>query len=136
VFLVGVLLILPIGLIFVRAIVRVLKLPQWAVMSTVLMISVIGTYSVSRQITDLWALLGFGVLGYLLRKGDFPLAPLVVGFVLGPIFEKNFRRTGLVSQGDLAGYILERPIALTVLAVTAAFIVVPLLAQLRRRAVP
>lgn len=133
VFLIGALLLLPIGLLFVRAIVRVLALPQWAVMSVVLMISVVGTYAVSRQITDLWALFVFGIAGYLLRKADYPLAPLVVGFVLGPIFEKNFRRTGLVSQGDLFGYILERPIALSVLIVTAAFIVLPLFMRLRGR---
>lgn len=126
VFLFGAILLLPIGLVFVRAVVRILASPQWAVMSVVLMVSMVGTYAVARQITDLWALLVFGVAGYLLRKADYPLAPIVIGFVLGPIFEKNFRRTGLVAQGDMIGYIAERPIAVAVLLVTAGFVVVPL----------
>ncbi len=60
------------------------------------MISLVGTYSVSRQINDLWLLILFGLIGYVLRKANYPLAPLVIGFVLGPIFESNFRRTVLL----------------------------------------
>lgn len=127
VFFVGAVLILPLGFSFMRGIVGILKLPAWSIMSGVLMISIVGTYAVSRQITDIWMLLCFGIVGYLLRKSDYPLAPIVIGFVLGPIFEKNFRRTGLISQGDLFGYILERPITLGVLIVTLLFIFLPLL---------
>ncbi|MDB3936102.1 tripartite tricarboxylate transporter permease [Granulosicoccus sp.] len=127
VFIIGAILILPLGFLFMRGIVGILKLPTWSIMSSVLMISIIGTYAVSRQITDIWMLLCFGIVGYLLRKGDYPLAPIVIGFVLGPIFEKNFRRTGLISQGDLFGYIFERPIALGVLITTLIFIFVPVL---------
>jgi putative tricarboxylic transport membrane protein len=125
VFLIGAVLLLPLGFAFIRAIVGILKLPAWSVMSGVLMVSIIGTYAVSRQITDIWMLLFFGVVGFLLRKSDYPLAPIVIGFVLGPIFEKNFRRTGLISQGDLFGYIMDRPIALGVLTVTVLFIILP-----------
>ncbi len=125
VFLVGAILLLPLGFAFMRAIVGILKLPAWSIMSGVLMISVIGTYAVSRQITDIWMLLFFGIVGFLLRKADYPLAPVVIGFVLGPIFEKNFRRTGLISQGDLFGYIWDRPIALGVLSFTLLFVVLP-----------
>lgn len=119
VFLMGALLLLPLGLIYMRGIVGLLRLPLWAVMAGVLMISLIGTYAVSREILDLMMLLFFGVAGYLLRKADYPLAPLVVGFVLGPIFETNFRRTALVSQGDLIDYLSTRPISLFVLALIA-----------------
>jgi putative tricarboxylic transport membrane protein len=125
VFLIGAVILLPVGLLFVRSIVKLLQLPQWAIMSIVLMISIIGTYAVARQIMDLWLLLIFGVVGYILRKADYPLAPIVIGFVLGPIFEQNFRRTGLISQGDMLGHILDRPITLAVLAVTFAFILWP-----------
>ncbi len=130
VFLLGALFLLPLGLLFVRGLVRLLRLPQWSIMSVVLMVSVVGTYAVQRQIEDLWLLILFGVAGYLLRKGDFPLAPVVIGFVLGPIFEKNYRRTGLISQGDLVGYIADRPIAMAVLGVTAVFVLVPFVRSL------
>ena len=108
--------------------------PYWAGYGVV-MISLIGTYSVSRQILDLVALLAFGALGYVLRKGGYPLSPVVIGFVLGPIFEANYRRTGLISQGDMVGYIATRPITMAVLAAVAVVVVLPLV-KTRRRADP
>lgn len=133
IFLLGAILLLPLGLLFIRGIVRVLRLPQWSIMAGVLMISLVGTYSVSRQINDLWLLILFGLIGYVLRKADYPLAPLVIGFVLGPIFESNFRRTVLISQGDLFNYVQTRPITLTVLFIAGVFVVLPLVRWLTRK---
>lgn len=133
IFLIGAILILPLGLLFIRGIVRLLRLPQWSIMAGVLMISLVGTYAVSRQIFDLGLLLFFGLVGYFLRKANYPLAPIVVGFVLGPIFESNFRRTALIAQGDLASYVAGRPITLAVLVVTATFVITPLLMHLHKK---
>lgn len=133
IFLLGAVLLLPMGLVFIRGVVRILRLPQWSIMTGVLMISLVGTYSVSRQINDLWLLVFFGLLGYLLRKANYPLAPLVIGFVLGPIFESNFRRTVLVSQGELFSYVLARPIALSVLVCVAVLLFMPLLRRVVQR---
>ncbi len=130
IFLIGAIMLLPLGLFFLRGIVRILRLPQWSVMSAVIMISLIGTYSISRQVLDLVVMLVFGVIGYLLRKAEYPLPPIVIGFVLGPIFEANYRRTGLVSQGDMIGYLTTRPIAMTVLALVALALILPLLKPL------
>lgn len=60
-----------------------------------------------------------------MRKGGYPLVPIVVGFVLGPIFETNFRRTGLIAQGDVLGYLGGRPIAIGMLAVVAIAFLAP-----------
>ncbi len=136
IFLIGAILLLPLGLLFIKGVVRVLKLPQWSIMAGVLMISLVGTYSVARQISDLWLLIVFGLLGYGLRKANFPLAPLVIGFVLGPIFESNFRRTILISQGDLFSYVQTRPITVSVLCLIALFVVLPLLTRILRRSKP
>jgi len=130
IFFLGALILLPLGLGFIRGVSWLLRLPQWGIMVGVLMISLIGTYAVSRQILDVGTLVFFGLVGYLLRKANYPLAPVVVGFVLGPIFETNFRRTVLISQGDLLAYLTTRPIAMTVLAVVAVSLLLPLL---RRR---
>jgi len=130
IFFLGALILLPLGLGFIRGVSWLLRLPQWGIMVGVLMISLIGTYAVSRQILDVGTLVFFGLVGYLLRKVNYPLAPVVVGFVLGPIFETNFRRTVLISQGDLLAYLTTRPIAMTVLAVVAVSLLLPLL---RRR---
>ncbi|MEL6521882.1 MAG: tripartite tricarboxylate transporter permease [Pseudomonadota bacterium] len=134
IFLLGALLLLPLGLVFIRGVVRILRMPQWGILAGVLLISLVGTYSVARQINDLWLLIFFGLIGYVLRKADYPLAPLVIGFVLGPIFETNFRRTVLISQGNLIDYIQTRPITICVLIAVAIFILVPLLRGLTRKA--
>ena len=132
IFLFGAIFLLPLGLVFIRGVVRILNLPQWSIMTGVLMISLVGTYSVSRQILDLGLLLFFGVIGYVLRKTNYPLAPLVIGFILGPIFEANFRRTVLVSQGDFVTYLGSRPIALSVLVCVAIFLALPFLRRVLR----
>ena len=133
IFLLGAVLLLPMGLLFIRGVVRVLKLPQWSIMAGVLMISLVGTYSVSRQINDLWLLIVFGLIGYVLRKANYPLAPLVIGFVLGPIFETNFRRSVLISQGDLFTYIQTRPITIAVLIIAGLFVLLPAIRWLMRK---
>ena len=125
IFIIGALLLCPIGLVFSRVIVTILKLPSWLISSSVLVISIIGTYSVARQLEDLWLLFVFGILGFFLRKSDYPVAPIVIGFVLGTIFESNLRRSVLVSQGDLFGYVAQRPIALSVIVLTALFFFMP-----------
>ncbi len=135
VFILGAVLLLPLGVVFMRGIIGMLRLPLWGVMAGVLMVSIVGTYTVSREILDIYMLLFFGLVGYVLRKGDYPLAPLVVGFVLGPIFESNFRRTVLVSQGNLIDYLGTRPIALSVLALVALGILFAFY-QLRSRPQP
>ena len=135
-FLVTAVLLLPVGLLFIKGAVQLLRVPQWTVMTGVLLLSLIGTYSISQQIHDLTALLVFGAIGYLLRKRDYPLAPVVIGFVLGPIFETNFRRMSLISQGDIFGYIVDRPIALSALGLAFLFLAYPLVSLfLKRRAV-
>lgn len=125
-FLVTALLLLPVGLLFIKAAVRLLLVPQWAIMTGVLLLSLIGTYAISQQIHDLTSLLVFGAVGYALRKGGYPLSPVVIGFVLGPVFETNFRRMSLISQGDIGGYILGRPIALAALGIALLFLIIPL----------
>jgi putative tricarboxylic transport membrane protein len=71
---------------------------------------------------DIWLMLGFGVVGYLLRKLDFPLAPAILALILGPMMEKSLRTTLEISAGDFAIF-LDRPIALTLLALAAMVIV-------------
>jgi len=133
-FLIGALLLLPIGLALLPLFVRVLKIPQAILMGAVVLLSTLGTYALQRQVADLWVMWLFGVVGYLMRKGGFPLAPFVIGVVLGPIFEANLRRTTIMVGGDFWGFMLGRPIALAVLALSLVALVVPLVqAWLGRR---
>ena len=66
----------------------------------VLMFCVIGVYALNRSITDVWVMLIFGVIGYLLSKFEFPMATVLIGFILSPIFEKNFRRALTLTDMD------------------------------------
>jgi putative tricarboxylic transport membrane protein len=91
--------------------VNMLRIPAYILLPTILMMAAIGSYSLRNSMFDVSLLLGLGILGYLLRKLEFQLAPLVVGVVLGPMIEKHFREGLYMSQGDLSVF-WSSPIAI------------------------
>ena len=95
---------------------RLLRIPFRYLCVGVLIFCVIGAYSINQQVFDIWLMLGFGALGYLLRKLDFPMAPAILALILGKPIEKSLRTTLEISGGSFA-YFLERPVALALLAV-------------------
>jgi putative tricarboxylic transport membrane protein len=125
-FLVGGLLLLPIGLASITVFIRVLKTPLSIIMASVVLLIILGTFWVQRYIFDLWQLWFFGAIGYGMRKTGFPLAPVAIGFVLGRIFEVNMRRTTIVMSGDFFSYIMSRPVALVILILVGISLFVPL----------
>ncbi len=92
--------------------------------------SVVGSYSVSGSMVDVAACLGFGVLGWLLRRQDFPVAPIVLGLVLGRLIEVNFRQAMLMDGWQL--FVTRWP-SLVILLLSAAAMLVPVVQALRRR---
>lgn len=118
------------GIILVPFFGTVLKLQKAWLLPLVLVLSVIGTYSLQNSIFDLWVMLLFGVIGYLLRKANYPLAPIIIGFILGPILENNLRRSLLISQDGLLIF-LERPISAIILAIVAAMLLYIIYATVR-----
>ena len=82
-----------------RAFVRVLKVPTHILMPLVFALCIVGAYGNNNRVFDCGALIFFGIIGYLLKKGDDPMAPLILGFVLGDIMELNFRRALSYSNG-------------------------------------
>ena len=127
VYIIGAVLLLPIGLLMIPAFVRMLKVPISLLMSGVLLLSLIGTYVVQRQVFDLWTMWLFGMVGYFMRKKGFPLAPLVIGFVLGPIIESNFRRSLILLQGNSITFLSERPYTIGILVMILIVLMVPML---------
>ena len=93
--------------------VSLLRIPNHILFPLILMIAVIGSYSVRNSMLDVYLLLLLGVLGYVLRKLDFQLAPMVVGFVLGPLIEKHLREGLFMSQGDISVF-YSSPIAIAI----------------------
>ncbi len=116
------LLILNLPLVFLW--VKVLKTPSRWLLPIVLVISFIGVYSVNASILDLILAIILGVLGYFMRKLDYPLAPVILGFVLGNLLEQALRQTLMISGGSLKIF-WNSPIAVTLFLMAAAFVVLP-----------
>ena len=112
--------------------VKVLKVPYRIVFPMILLFCLIGSYAISLSILDLELMLGFGVLGYLMRKFDFDTAPLVLAFLLGPMMEVAMRQSLLLSQGSFMVF-FTRPIAVSCLAIAALLLCLNLLPVLRRK---
>ncbi|OGP94527.1 MAG: transporter [Deltaproteobacteria bacterium RBG_16_47_11] len=95
-------------------------------------ICLVGVYSVRNSIFDVWVMIFAGVIGYFLRRWKFPVAPFIIGVVLGPMTENSVRQTLMMFKGDMTR-IFNRPIALTFLSVTLAFIIFKISYFLLRR---
>ena len=112
--------------------VRLLLVPYHLLYPAILMFVSIGAYSVRYSGFDVMVVLGFGALGYLLRVLALPAAPLLLGFVLGPLVEQHFRRAMVLARGDFTE-ILTRPISGTVLVITAVMVVWTIWSAVRTR---
>ncbi|MCB1396884.1 MAG: tripartite tricarboxylate transporter permease [Rhodobacter sp.] len=113
--------------------VKLLSVPYPYLAPAILMFLCIGTYSVSNAPFDLWLMFGFGLMGYVMRVLGFPAAPMLLGFVLGPLMEEHFRRAMLIARGDPMVF-LERPMSATILGLTALLLVMTAVSTLRRLA--
>lgn len=102
--------------------VRILQIPRYSLVPLILLIATMGVFSVSNNMINMYLMLGLGVVGYFLRKYNYSLASMLVGFVLGPLIEDYFVRGMRVSQGDLT-YFLSSPFAIVVWSLVALVIV-------------
>lgn len=102
--------------------VRLLRAPHYFLYPTVVVLICVGVYSIDNSIFDVWVTLLFGLLGYVLRLYRFEPAPLLIGFVLGPMMEEYFRRAMLLSRGDPSIF-LERPGSAALLGVAAILLI-------------
>ena len=103
---------------------QLLKMPGFVMYPLILGVSIIGIYTADSSIFQLSLLVVFGLVGYAMRKLDFPTAPLVLGLVLGDSMEKALRQSLMMSQGHLS--ILMRPIPATLLLLAVVLLAVPL----------
>jgi len=113
--------------------VSILRIPLHVLLPCIVLYAMIGAYSVRNSIFDVWVLLGFGVLGYFLRKLKFDLAPLILAVVLGPMIEKYFRTALFLSKGNL-GIFVASPISKVIWGAGLLVVVAGGLRSLRRRA--
>jgi len=104
--------------------VKVLQIPRDLLYAGILVFATLGAYSLHQSWIDLLTLYVFGLMGFAMRRWGIPVAPAVIGLILGPLAETQFRRALSISQGD-ASVFFTQPISATFLAVTALLIVVP-----------
>ncbi len=112
--------------------VQVLKLPYRVLFPLILMFCIVGVFASGNAVFDVFVMVMFGVLGYLMRKFGYEPAPLVLAFVLGPMLENNLRKSLILSHGEF-GIFFERPISAVCLVLAVAALLVPLLPALARR---
>jgi putative tricarboxylic transport membrane protein len=112
--------------------VRILRIPAPLLYAGILVFATIGTYGISNSPVDLILLYVIGAIGFLMRRFDFPTAPVVIGMILGPLAEQEFRRAMTISDGDWT-VLLTRPLSATLLAVALVGLVGPRLWALARR---
>jgi len=112
--------------------VKVLAIPKQWLYGGILIFATLGAYSLHQSVIDLVTLYVFGLLGFAMRRWGFPVAPAVIGLILGPLAETQFRRALSISQGD-ASVFFTSPISASLLALTAALIVVPWIVRVARR---
>jgi putative tricarboxylic transport membrane protein len=104
---------------------QVLRAPTYVLYPLILGISVVGVYSTSSSLFDVWLLAGFGLGGYLMRKLDFPSAPLILGVVLGGAMERALRQSLMMSDGSLS-ILVARPVSAVMLSLALLILLVPL----------
>ncbi len=109
--------------------VRLLAIPRPYLCAGILVFASLGVYSLHGSVFDLGTLCVFGFLGYVMRCADIPVSPAILGLILGPLAEQQFRRALAISQGDPTVF-LTRPISATILAVAVAVLVAPPLYEL------
>jgi putative tricarboxylic transport membrane protein len=112
--------------------VQVLRVPYRILFPLILLFCIIGVFSVSNSIFDIYVMIVFGVLGYLMRKLGYEPAPLILAFVLGPMMENNLRKSLILSDGSFWIF-LERPISLVCLVLAAVLLTSALLPMWRAR---
>jgi TctA family transporter len=128
---IGNLMLLVINLPLIGIWVRILKVPYRLLFPTIVVLSLIGIYTVNNSIMDIWLTAFFALLGYLFIKFEMEPAPFVLGFILGPQMEDNLRRSMALARGD-ATVFLTRPISLTLLVLSLIVLLLIVLPAFRR----
>ena len=123
-----------IGYFAIRPLVKILDFPEAAVSAYVMILCFVGAMSIRNNVTDLWLMIGFGILGYVFERIRFPVAPLVLGVILGPLAEESFMNSMISFSNDWTVF-FTRPIAGTIVVLTIAVLLLPFFQRWRARRV-
>ena len=132
IFILASLLILPLGWLCIRAASTVLKTPRNILMPIILMFCLVGAFAINNSPFDLWILIAFGVLGWFLESHGYPVAPAILGLLLGGMLEEHFVTSMIKAEGNLWMFV-DRPIAIGLATLTLLVWVGSLVMSLRRK---
>ncbi len=126
------------GLSGIKLFSKIVELPKGIILPLIVVLSVVGTFAVQNSVTDVYWMLAFGILGYFLKVYGFPVAPVILGIILGPLMDVSYRRAMISARDDVmifAGEFFTSPLSLILTLSLIAIIVgqTPLWARLRRR---
>jgi putative tricarboxylic transport membrane protein len=110
---------------------QVLRTPAYILYPVIFGIGIVGVYSTGGSLFDVWLLAGFGLLGYLMRKLDYPSAPLILGLVLGGAMERALRQSLMMSDGSVS-ILVSRPVSAVMLSLALLVLLIPVFGKLNR----
>jgi TctA family transporter len=119
------LLMLPLGFMAIRAARQILSIPREVLMPVILLFCIVGSFAMTNTLYSVWVMLAMGVLGWLMEENGIPVAPFVLGLVLGPLVQDNFLTSMMKSEGSFLAF-FERPLAGTFGVVTLAVWLIPI----------
>ncbi|SDU15260.1 tripartite tricarboxylate transporter permease [Stappia sp. ES.058] len=124
---------LGLGLVGAKLFVNMLRIPAALLAPMILIVCSLGTYASTNAMADVWLMLAFGVTGYVLSRSGYPIAPIVLGAILGPMAESSFRQALLISRGDPLSFV-SSPISIILVIAILAILSLPLLRSRARKA--
>ena len=126
---------LPLGLVAIRSARQILRIPRRVLMPVILLFCVVGSFAINNTVFGVTVMLVLGVIAWIMEENGFPIAPAILGIVLGPLLEDSFITSMIKADGDLLAF-FARPIAAGLGVVTLTIWFAPLLLRRHRRAVP
>lgn len=124
-FFVANLLLFPIGYLAIKGARRVLSVPRGIIVPVVLACCILGSFAINNSTFDIGVMFAAGIVGYLLEENGFPIAPIILGLVLGPVLERNFIMSMQIANGDLLGF-FDRPIAAVLGVIVCSLLILPI----------
>ncbi|MGE8498788.1 MAG: tripartite tricarboxylate transporter permease [Pseudomonas sp.] len=131
-FFVANLILLPIGYLAIRSAHIFAVTPTRVLMPIILCFCIVGAFAINNSLTDVWIMLACGIVAYMIATADFPIAPAILGLVLGNILESNFMSSMIKADGNLLAFV-ERPISASLAGFVLLIALFPLIAKLWRR---
>ena len=113
-----------------RGIIKVLKIPKYYLLPVIVMLCCVGAIGDSNRMFDVWGVLIFGLIGYFFAKAEIPTTPMILGFILGPMFEENLRRASKLAQSDP---ITNHPISIVFLVITVVAVALSVRSNMKQK---